>query len=257
MYISKTRLVEDVKIASEYSQSILLSWTKMYFYFIQLELGQKSTNLSEYHAKHTKCIVVTGYKRVHLKNKASWRCENCVRILAKYSAFLDKDDFYFIQLELGEKSTNLSEYHAKHTKCIVVTGYKRVHLKNKASWRCENCVRILAKYSAFLDKDVFYFIQLELGQKSTNLSEYHAKHTKYIVVTGYKRVHLKNKASWRCENCVRILAKYSAFLDKDDFYFIQLELGQKSTNLSEYHAKHTKCIVVTGYKCVHLNNEAG
>ena len=73
MYISTTRLAGDVKITSEYSQCIFLSWTKMYFYFIQLELGQKSTNLSEYHAKHTKCIVVTGYKRVHLKNKASWR----------------------------------------------------------------------------------------------------------------------------------------------------------------------------------------
>ena len=71
MYISKTRLVGDVKIASEYSQSILLSWAGMDFSYNQLEPSEKSTNLSEYHAKHTKCIVVTGYKRVHLKNKAS------------------------------------------------------------------------------------------------------------------------------------------------------------------------------------------
>ena len=61
-------------------------------------------------------------------------------------------------MELGEKSTNLSEYHAKTYKNIVVTGYKRVYLSNEASWRCENCVRILAKYSAFLDKDVFLFL---------------------------------------------------------------------------------------------------
>ena len=60
-----------LKITSEYSQSIRLSWARMDFYYNQLEPSEKSTNLSEYHAKHTKCIVVTGYKRVHLKNKAS------------------------------------------------------------------------------------------------------------------------------------------------------------------------------------------
>ena len=85
----------------------------MYFYSIQLELDEKSTNLSEYHAKHTKYIVVTGYKRVYLSNEASWRRENCIRILAKYSSFLSRDGFSYNQLEPSEKSTNLSEYHAK------------------------------------------------------------------------------------------------------------------------------------------------
>ena len=68
---------------------------------------------------------------------------------------------------------------------IVVTGYKRVYLNNEAYF---GDVKITSEYSqsirSFLDKDVFDEIQLELGQKSTNLSEYHAKHTKYIVVTG-------------------------------------------------------------------------
>ena len=67
----------------------------MYFYFIQLELDEKSTNLSEYHAKYTKYIVVTGYKRVYLSNEASWRRENCIRILAKYSSLMHKDGFLF------------------------------------------------------------------------------------------------------------------------------------------------------------------
>ena len=84
-------------------------------------------------------------------------------------------DFYSIQLELGEKSTNLSEYHAKTYKNIVVTGYKRIYLSNEASWRCENCIRILAKYSSFLSRDGFSYNQLEPSEKSTNLSEYHAK----------------------------------------------------------------------------------
>ena len=79
------------------------------------------------------------------------------------------------------------------------------------------------KVSAFLDKDVFLFHPLELGQKSTNLSEYHAKHTKYIVVTGYKRVYLSNENSWRCENCVRILVKYSSFLCGDVFFLQSTE----------------------------------
>ena len=65
------RLAGDLNFASEYSQCILLSLTKMYFYSIQLELGEKSTNLSEYHAKTYKNIVVTGCKRVYLSNEAS------------------------------------------------------------------------------------------------------------------------------------------------------------------------------------------
>ena len=66
------------------------------------------------------------------------------------------------------------------------------------------------------------------------------KHTKYIVVTGYKRIYLSNEASWRRENCIRILGKYSSFLSRDGFSYNQLETSEKSTNLSEYHAKTYK-----------------
>ena len=69
---------------------------------------------------------------------------------------------------------------------------KRVHLKN----RLVGDVKI-----TFLTAKMFFYVfyqSTRTRQKSTNLSEYHAKHTKYIVVTGYKRVHLNNEASWRC-----------------------------------------------------------
>ena len=133
-------------------------------------------------------------------------------------------DFYYNQLELSEKSTNLSEYHAKTYKNIVVTGYKRVYLRNEASWRLELCVRILAKYSSLMHKDGFLF-----HPTGTRFDESIRISCKNIQKhrTGYKRVYLSNEASWRCENCIRILAKYSSFLIR-------------TYHLSEYHAKTYK-----------------
>ena len=55
-------------------------------------------------------------------------------------------------------------------------------------------------HSSFLCRDGFCSNQYELIEKSTNLSQYHAKHSKYIVLIGFQRIYFLKYTSWSFEN---------------------------------------------------------
>ena len=182
---SEARHVGDLKIVSECWERIHLSCIVKDFSCIQREPSQKWRIEYNIMKKHTKYIVVTGYKRVYL----SLRCILCVfHDIVLDSSFLTGFTLYTRKILHYTRKMNPFPTFWHNFQISNMPSFWDIHVCNLSLW-CILCV-----FSWYCARFVI-FDWVPVVYKSQKWRIEHnimKKHTKYVVVTVYKRIYLRS-----------------------------------------------------------------